>query len=149
MKKAFLLLSILGVLFSCAEKPPIANPKVLMDADLAFSDYSLKHGIHNAFIEFAHDSVVLLKPKQMPIVGKQSLIDSYSGKSDSGLVLTWKPETATISQSGELGFTYGIWTLIARGDTSKGTYLTVWKKNSAGQWKYAADTGNDGIKPQN
>ena len=149
MKKAFLLLSTLGVLFSCAENAPIANPKVLMDADIAFSDYSVKHGIQKAFIEFAHDSVVLLKDNCLPIVGKQSLMDSYKGRNDSGLVLTWKPEAATISQSGELGFTYGIWTLVAKGDTTQGTYLTVWKKNSAGQWKYAADTGNDGIKPQN
>lgn len=148
MKKAFLLIFILGFLVSCSEKKTAVNPRVLMDADIAFSDYSVQHGIQKAFIEFAHDSVVLLKPKQMPIVGKQNLIDSYAGKSDSGLALTWKPEAATLSQSGELGFTYGIWTLIARGDTSKGTYLTVWKKNSAGQWKFAADTGNDGIKPQ-
>jgi|GEM_PF-3046562 len=23
--------------------------------------------------------------------------------------------------------------------------LTVWKKNAAGQWKFIADTGNDGL----
>lgn len=148
MKNVLLFIFVLGSIFSCTEKKPIHSSAELIDADLAFSDYSVQHGIQKAFIEFAHDSVVLLKPKQMPIVGKQSLIDSYVGKSDSGLVLTWKPEAATISQSGELGFTYGIWTLVARGDTSKGTYLTVWKMNSAGQWKFAADTGNDGIKPQ-
>lgn len=148
MKKTFLLVFILGLLFSCAEKKPVAGPKELMDADLAFSDYSVKHGIQKAFIEFAHDSVVLLKPNRLPIVGKQSLIDSYKGRSDSGLVLTWKPEAANISMSGDLGFTYGIWTLVAKGDTSKGTYLTVWKKNGAGEWKYTADTGNDGLAPK-
>jgi ketosteroid isomerase-like protein len=148
MKKAFLLIFVVGLLFSCTEKKPVAKPQELIDADLAFSDYSVKHGIQKAFIEFAHDSVVLLKRNRMPIVGKQSLIDSYKGRSNSGLVLTWKPEAATISQSGELGFTYGIWTLVAKSDTSKGTYLTVWKKNSAGQWKFAADTGNEGLAPK-
>ncbi len=148
MKKAFLLVVILGLLFSCTEKKPIVNPNELIDADMAFSDYSLKHGIQKAFIEFALDSVVLLKDNHLPIVGKQSLIDSYKGRSDSGLVLTWKPQASSISKSGDLGFTYGIWTLVvARGDMSQGTYLTVWKKNKTGQWKYAADTGNDGLKP--
>jgi ketosteroid isomerase-like protein len=79
------------------------------------------------------------------MIGKQALIDSFKGKSDSGTILTWKPESATISQSGDLGFTYGIWTFVAKGDTSQGTYLTVWKKNSFGKWKYAADTGNEGL----
>lgn len=145
MKKAFLFIVISILLFSCSYQKPVANAKELIDADIAFSDYSVKHGIQKAFIEFAHDSVVLLKDNHLPIVGKNSLIDSYKGRSDSGLALTWKPEAATIGKSGDLGFTYGIWTLVAKGDTSRGTYLTVWKKNSTGQWKYAADTGNDGL----
>lgn len=149
MKKVFLLVFILGLLFSCTERKPVSNPKELIEADLVFSDYSVKYGIQKAFIEFAHDSVVLLKDNHLPIVGKNSLVESYKGRSDSGLALTWKPEAATISNSGDLGFTYGIWTLVAKGDTSRGTYLTVWKKNSTGQWKYAADTGNDGLGDKN
>jgi len=81
----------------------------------------------------------------MPIVGKLSLIKSYEGKSDSGVILTWKPAKAIIAESGELGYTYGFWTFVAKGDTSHGTYMTVWKKDASGQWKYIADTGNDGL----
>lgn len=146
MKKSIFFILVIGILFSCSEKKPVANQKVLLDADIAFSDFSVKHGIQKAFIEFADDSVVLLKPNRLPIVGKQSLIDSYAGKSDRGIVLTWKPEKAVIAESGDLGFTYGIWTLLAAADTSKGTYLTVWKKDRNGRWKYVADTGNEGLK---
>ena len=145
MKRSFLFLLIIFVLFSCAEKKPAADPQVLKDADIAFSDYSLTHGLQKAFIEFAADSVVLFKPNRMPIVGKQSLIKSYEGKSDSGVVLTWIPEKAIIAESGELGYTYGFWTYVARSDTSRGTYLTVWKKDLDGKWKYIADTGNEGL----
>jgi ketosteroid isomerase-like protein len=148
MKMLFHFAFVIFFLFSCAENKPSATSQVLIDADIAFSDYSVKNGIQKAFIEFADDSIVLLKPNRMPIVGKQSLIASYAGKSDSGLVLSWKPEKALIAQSGDLGYTYGIWTFIAPGDTSQGTYLTVWKKNAAGQWKYIADTGNDGLGNQ-
>ena len=146
MKRAIFLISVIGVLFSCSEKKTVANAKVLLDADIAFSDFSAKHGIQKAFVEFADDCVVLLKPNRLPIVGRQSLIDSYAGKSDRGVVLTWKPEKAVIAASGDLGFTYGIWTLLAAADTSKGTYLTVWKKDRNGRWKYVADTGNEGLK---
>lgn len=149
MKKVIILIFFVSLFASCTEKKTVTKPQELIDVDLAFSDYSVKHGIQKAFVEFAHDSVVLLKDNRLPIVGKQSLMDSYKGRSDSGLVLTWKPEAAAISQSGDLGFTYGIWTLVAKGDTTQGTYLTVWKKNSTGQWKYAADTGNDGLGKKN
>jgi len=145
MKNAFLLVWIIFVLFSCTKVNPAANSQVLLDTDIAFSDYSVKNGIHKAFIEFAHDSVVLLKAKRMPIVGKQSLIESYIGKSDSGVMLTWKPAKAIIAESEEMGFTYGFWLSVSQADTSRGTYLTIWKKNSNGQWKYIADTGNEGL----
>jgi len=145
MKTTFLLGCMILVLFSCTEKKPAADPKVLLDADIAFSDYSAKYGIQKAFIEFADDSVVLLKPKQMPIVGKLSLIKSYEGKSDSGVVLTWRPAKAIIATSGELGYTYGFWIFVAQKDTSRGTYMTVWKKDLNGRWKYIADTGNEGL----
>jgi ketosteroid isomerase-like protein len=145
MKTTILLLLVIWVLFSCSEKKPVADPKVLLDADIAFSDYSVKYGIQKSFIEFADDSVVLLKPKQMPIVGKLSLIKSYEGKSDSGVVLSWKPAKAIIAESGEFGYTYGFWTFVAKTDTAHGTYMTVWKKDSNGNWKYIADTGNEGL----
>lgn len=145
MKKSILFVFILGLLLSCSEKKPVADSKVLIDADVAFSDFSVKHGIQKAFIEFAHDSVVVLKAKRMPIVGKLNLIKSYEGKSDSGVVLTWTPAKAILADSGELGYTYGFWTFIAKTDTSRGTYLTVWKKNAKGDWKYIADTGNEGL----
>lgn len=148
MKTPFNILCLLFLLFSCGENRPAANPQELIDADIAFSDYSVKHGYHKAFIEFADDSVVLLKENHMPIVGKQNLIKSYAGTSDSGMVLTWKPEKAVISASGDLGFTYGLWTFVASGDTSKGTYLTVWKRDLSGRWKFAADTGNEGLGKQ-
>ncbi len=146
MKKTSLFILVIFVLSSCSEKKPVADPQDLMDADIAFSDYSVKYGIQKAFIEFADDSVVLLKPSRMPIIGKQNLIESYSGRTDSNLVLTWKPAKAIIASSGELGYTYGFWLFVAQNDSSRGTYMTVWKKNAAGQWKYIADTGNEGLK---
>jgi ketosteroid isomerase-like protein len=145
MKSAYLLTFVFFILFSCSEKKPVANHQVLMDADRAFSDYSVNHGMQKAFIEFAHDSVVLLKPNRMPIVGKLDLIKSYEGKSDNSFVLTWKPAKAVIAESGDLGYTYGFWTFSASNETSHGTYLTVWKKDSNGKWKYIADTGNEGL----
>jgi len=148
MKNVFTLTLIIIILFSCTEKKHVPDPKVLMDADIAFSDYSVKHGFQKAFVEFAHDSVVILKDKHMPQVGKQTMIRSYVGKSDSAVSLTWKPAKALIAESGELGYTYGFWIFVTKGDTSRGTYLTIWKLDANKQWKYIVDTGNEGLGPK-
>jgi len=145
MKNSNLLLFFIFLLFGCAQNKPVPEAKVLMDTDRNFSDFSLKNGFHKAFIAFADDSVVILKPDHLPVEGKSNLIKSYEGKSDSSLVLIWEPTNGIISQSGDLGYTYGIWTFVTQKDTSHGTYLTVWKKDSSGQWKFIADTGNDGL----
>lgn len=143
--KSIFSIGLIFFLVSCSEKKPVADPQVLMDADIAFSDYSVSNGYQKAFIEFAHDSVVLLKPNLMPITGKERLIESYRGRNDSNLILTWEPAKALIAESGELGYTYGFWTFVAQNDTSRGTYLTIWKKNAMGAWKFIADTGNEGL----
>lgn len=148
MKRIFTLSFIFVILLSCSEIKKAPDPQVLIDADIAFSDYSVKHGFQKAFVEYAHDSVVILKDKHMPLVGKQSLIRSYEGKSDSGVSLTWKPAKAIIARSGELGYTYGFWLFVTKGDTSHGTYLTIWKKDINNHWKYIADTGNEGLGTQ-
>jgi ketosteroid isomerase-like protein len=145
MKITGSLLLIVLIFFACQKKIPVANPQVLIDADIAFSDYSQKHGYQKSFIEFADDSLVLLHDNSMPIIGKPNLIKSYEGKSDSGIVLTWKPAKAIIAESGELGYTYGFWTYVAQTDTSYGTYMTVWKKDAHGKWRFIADTGNQGL----
>jgi len=145
MKKALFLFLIILTVSSCSNQKPVSNPKELIEADIAFSDYSAKNGYHKAFIEYADDSVVLLKPGRMPIIGKQSLIEIYQERSDSGLILTWKPEKAILAASGDLGYTYGFWTFIAQNDTSRGSYLSIWKKQADGKWKYSLDTGNDGL----
>jgi len=131
--------------FSFLVQKPEANPQVLIDADIAFSDYSVAHGYQKSFIEFADDSLVLLHDNEMPIIGKQNLIKSYEGESDSGIVLTWKPAKAVIASSGELGYTYGFWKFVTNNTTTEGTYMTVWKKDAQGNWKFIADTGNQGL----
>lgn len=145
MKKLQFILLFSFLIFGCTEKKSSPNPKVLIEADTEFSDFSLENGFHKAFVAYADDSVTILKPDHLPVVGKNALIKSYEGKSDSGLVLTWKPLKAIIAKSGDLGNTYGIWTLVTQKDTSQGTYLTVWKKDASGHWKFIADTGNDGL----
>ena len=64
--------------------------------------------------------------------------------------MQWKPKGGTIAQSGELGYTYGLYVLKPAGKdtTLYGTYVSIWKKQTDGSWKFVLDSGNEGIGEQ-
>ncbi len=66
----------------------------------------------------------------------------------TGFVLSWYPDFAELSNEADLGNTFGIYSLILNfPDTVlKGTYVFIWKKQSGGKWKFALDTGNEGLE---
>lgn len=150
-KKVVFILMWLTVVYSCSENrsnKPSPTKEHILQADRDFSDLSAKKGMKTAFLSYAHDSVVMLRDNGMPIVGKIALEKHYQHFSDSTFTLIWEPLLADISQSGELGYSYGIFTLTPK-DTSqkpeRGTYCTIWKKDISGNWKFVLDTGNDGL----
>lgn len=144
MKK--LLLSLWALFFLQCQSVDLEQAKQdLMDVDIRFSDYSAQQGMKKAYQEFAHPEGVLLRPNRMPIVGKNKLIAYLSPLSDSSFTLTWIPLSADVAHSGEMGFTYGIYLFKADSATQKGTYVSIWKKDENGQWKYLLDTGNEGL----
>lgn len=120
--------------------------RILIERDIEFSDFSQEHGIKNAFIEFADSAAVLLKPNWMPIKGELSIRSYYKMLDDSQLNLSWMPLEARISRSQDLGYTYGIWELQTSDTIENGTYVTIWKKDEEGTWKYVLDSGNEGLR---
>ena len=81
-------------------------------------------------------------------VGREA-VQAFLGESDyTSIVLTWEPLNGEISSSGDLGFTYGTYTLKAGDKQSRGTYVSVWKRDVVGRWKWVLDTGNPGLGPE-
>lgn len=150
--KFLIILLISTFLFSCTGKNKTETEKQsLMDADAEFSKYSETKGQFKAFLQYADENATLMRPKSMPVIGKKEIEKLYNTRSDSSYMLTWKPLFAEVSSSGDLGYTYGTWLLIAKDEeqndiNSEGTYTTVWKKQSDGSWKWVLDTGNEGLK---
>jgi ketosteroid isomerase-like protein len=140
-------MAIMAALASCSNGTKNWE-KEIIDADNAFSDYSVKHGQIAAFLQYAAPDVVLIKPNMYPIVGHEKLKESYQGKSDTTYVLTWEPQFARVAKSGDLGYTYGYWKLVPKAEPekfSRGTYATVWHRQPDGQWKFVLDLGNQGL----
>ena len=118
----------------------------MLEADRSFSDLSEEKGMKTAFIEYIDSNGVLLRPNVIPVVGADA-IDYLIQLNDSNYVLTWHPKNGEVAKSGELGYTYGIYTLKpSEKDTLLyGTYVSIWKKQADGRWKYVLDSGNEGI----
>lgn len=123
-------------------KPDVTEIQIV---DSEFSDYAKEHGMRKAFLEYIDDDGIMMKDNALPIKGAQA-IDFISSMNDSSVELTWEPQGGDIAASGELGYTYGIYELKGDSDTvERGTYVTIWKKQEDGKWKFVLDSGNQGI----
>lgn len=96
---------------------------------------------------FAPDAVTLANGKA-PVVGHDAIAAGATW-SPNHYQLTWTPEGARMSPSGDMGFTWGHYEGTAKdreGNATKssGRYMTVWKKQPDGQWKVALDASNEG-----
>lgn len=123
------------------------NKADLINTDIEFYNVSQKSGTGRAFIDFADDSTVLLRQDSFPIIGKSNVINLYDGRENKVTPLKWKPVKAEVSSDGTLGYTYGNWKYTAKDKSGKeetlyGNYVTIWKKQRDGKWKYILDGGN-------
>ena len=141
----FIIISIMN--FSCSAKKDKTDASVLITTDSLFSAMSVKDGQFRAFLRYIDEKGVILRDNSYPESGREALRKRYEGKSDTTFTLSWEPVFADISASGELGYTYGLWTYKEKrsGQTERGTYITVWKKQADGSWKFVLDTGTNGL----
>jgi len=143
MRHCYLIVLLLAFGLSACVK---SKPEDLIRVDKDFSAFSKAKGMKQAFLEYAADSAVLLQKDIVPIVGKEAIYESFESFSDTGFILTWEPLFADVSASGDLGYTYGLFTShTTSGDLlGRGKYVTIWKKQADGTWKYMLDGGNEG-----
>ena len=118
----------------------------MMQTDREFSKMSEEKGMKTAFIEYIDSNGVLLRPNRLPIIGADA-IDFLIQQNDSDFTMTWEPKNGAIARSGELGYTYGIYAIRPTNKDTilYGTYVSIWKKERNGTWKYVLDSGNEGI----
>ncbi|OUR63091.1 hypothetical protein A9Q74_02475 [Colwellia sp. 39_35_sub15_T18] len=88
-------------------------------------------------------------PPNAPFMAKKETAQEFwrSIVETPGLTLTWSPEGAEASSTGDLGFTYGFYLLKALDDAGnetidKGKYVTVMRKQKCGEWRPLNDIFN-------
>ncbi len=118
----------------------------MMKADMDFSALSEAKGMKNAFLEYIDSNGILLRPDTMPIIGADA-VDYLIAQNDTAYSLIWKPTGGKVAASGELGYTYGVYELHPHEKDTLlyGTYMSIWKKQADGKWKFVLSSGNEGV----
>ena len=83
----------------------------LRQTELEFSKMCGEKGMKESFIYYADKDVIKPRDEQFPIIGKDSLITSYSSKKKETFKLEWYPVRVEVSISADLGYTFGNWIL--------------------------------------
>ncbi len=154
MKKLICCSLLSFLLFSCKDKKRSPEDAVddkikMMDADRAFSRLSEEKGMKRAFLDYIDSNGVLLRANHLPLLGADA-IDYLIQQNDSSYTIKWEPKNGSVAASGDLGYTYGLYVLqpTSKDTLIYGNYVSVWKKQSDGNWKFVLDSGNQGIGEQ-
>ena len=121
----------------------------ILQTDREFAALSAQAGAATAFRQYSRQDVLLLPPNTEPVYGRDSVSHGFV-EFDKTLILNWEPQAAEVTLSGDLGYSWGTSTGIVRATRQqafRGKYLTVWKKDTEGNWKMLADMGNQSPAP--
>jgi ketosteroid isomerase-like protein len=149
------LLAAVALLCGCATHGTIRHPvdpsAVLVKTDRDFAAFAQQHGVANGFREFAAPDAMSLPMGEAPIHGRDAIFRAMSDSPPGQL--SWEPSGGEIARSGDLGYTWGTYEFRTSDTEGKpvtrhGKYVTVWKKQRDGSWKYVVDIGNSNPPPK-
>ena len=143
----FVFIIIFALNISCKKTSSSNMIGDLIKTDRAFSMMSESEGMHKAFLSYIADDGVLLRDGSFPITGKEAVVGLFNKTDDSGFLLRWEPLFERLSSDGNIGYTYGTFESVDSegGTVSRGTYVTIWQKESDGSWKFVLDSGTQGL----
>src|SRR5580658_1560735 len=129
---------------------PLSDPTVkpgkmlLFDLEARFAkDVAEKGGA--AFADWFAEDGVALGNGEAPLVGKVAIVKSANWSAKS-YQLTWTPTDAVMGPSADMGYTWGHFEGRSKDPNgnpvvTSGRYMTVWRKEPDGSWKFVLDAG--------
>lgn len=114
----------------------------LLDADRAFAAKAARDGVSAAFTEYAAEDAQMVSRANI-VSGREGVTERFA-RWPEGARLEWAPETGRVSERGDMGWTWGNSVYVAPdGTRTPGRYITVWKRDYDGNWRFAFDAGID------
>jgi ketosteroid isomerase-like protein len=116
----------------------------MVQTEQAFSKMAEEQNTRDAFLAFIADDGLLFRPGA--VNGKKWMLEHPAPPlTDKKPLLAWQPSYAGMAASGDMGFTTGPWEAKADINDEKpqgyGHFVTVWKKQADGTWKFVVDLG--------
>jgi ketosteroid isomerase-like protein len=124
--------------------------QAMIAADRAFAQHSADSGgPAGAFSQWIAADGMLLGPRAVPVRGREQVRQAFGSFPRSGR-FEWAPvdSLAAASRDGSLGFTIGQARIAPTPEAvSYSKYLTVWRREPDGSYRFVFDIGNDRPKP--
>jgi len=116
----------------------------VLATDRAFADAAKARGPRTAFTEYADPQAVMFRAGTGPVKGREAIAGVF--EDPPAATPTWEPEAA--EASGDLAYSWGsyVWTPVPGGPLAgrppaTGYYVSIWKKQPDGRWKWVVDLG--------
>lgn len=138
-------LSISLPLFAHATTDLPALKQELAAMEDAFCGMAKEKGLLAAFQHFAAPDVAFIDTDPRQWRGPAAVLQRM-GEDRPGVSLTWSALFTDVSADGTLGYNYGRYEFRGPGPDGKevvrgGFFLSIWKRQADGSWKYVMDTG--------
>ena len=148
MRTWFLILPAALVLFASGCKPAVDIEKER--SALLKTDSEWMHSANDASKFASYYTVdASFYPSGTPVVkGQAAIRDTFKQiNSAPGFALEWHIVQAKVAAAGDLAYTAGTYQLKVTGGGEKGKYVTVWAKQSNGDWRVTDDIFNSDEPP--
>jgi ketosteroid isomerase-like protein len=149
--KALRVFAVLSVLCAVAVPASVAAAdketlkKEVAAMEDAFCAMAKEKGVLAAFQHFAAPDVAFIDTDPRQFRGPAAVLQRM-GPDRPGVSLTWSAYFTDVSDDGTLGYNYGRFEIKAPGPDGKevvrgGWFLTIWKRQPDGSWRYVMDNG--------
>jgi hypothetical protein len=122
---------------------PLPAARDLLAAEMAFEARSVAAGPAAAMRAYMDETDGLSFAGGEPTRGAEAIFKAYGGKGPGGK-LSWVPSEVFVDKDAEMGATWGHFRFVPpvpNAPVVTGKYVTVWRKNPAGQWRGILDIG--------
>ena len=140
------LILLAPLLAFAADKPDKEKLKAeVAKMEDAFCTMAQEKGLLAAFEHFAAPDVAFIDTDPRKYRGLDA-VRQRMGPDQPGVKLTWSALFTDVSADGTLGYNYGRFESRRPGPDGNevirgGFFLTIWKRQPDGSWKYVMDTG--------
>jgi len=132
-------------LAACATSTPTNDADAYIRSAGQRFQSAFNAGNADAVAGFYADDAVLLLPNSPIARGSAAVRATMSGMTGMHPSLDFSPDR--ISQSGDMAYEVGHYTMTMGGNRDQGDYVAVWRRQPNGDWKMVADSVVSSLPP--